>query len=255
VTSSGTYNFALGNSDCIVEALNLCQIRPAEITRTHMIEAVRSLNLELQVWGTRGVNLWQVQEGIVLPLTAPTGQVGVPTYTLPNNLLQILNVRYNMPQQNVAGGTIDRIMLPIGRDDYAAYPNKVQAGTPTVYWFQRLIPTPQITIWQPDQTGPPNTLTYDALRQSQDAAAGMGQTPDAPNRFLDALSQKLAHRLFRKFWTDVVKAGKMTEQAAVALMTSLKEDAEEAWQLASLDDQEEAPLIVQPDLSGYYSPR
>ena len=145
-------------------------------------------------------------------------------------------------------------MLPIGRDDYAAYPNKLQPGIPTVYWFQRLIPS-QLTIWQPDQYGPPYTITYDALRQSQDMVLGAGQTPDAPPRFLDALSARLAWRLSRKFWSDLVRAGKMTETAAITMVKDLKMEAEEAWQLAALDDQEMAPLILSPDLSDYYSPR
>ena len=252
MTTSGTYAWSASNSDVVIEALNRAQIRASEITRNHMAEATRSLNLSLQVMGTRGVNLWKVNEGIVINLVAPVGQVGTATYALPANLLQILNVRYNIPV--TGGGTTDRIMLPIGRDDYAAYPNKAQAGTPTVYWFQRLIP-PQITIWQPDQYGPPNTLTYDALIQAQDAYPTSGQTPDVPNRFLDWLSADMARRLFEKFWTDLVAGKKMTEQGALTWLDKLGTRAEEAWQLAALDDQETAPMILAPDLADYFSPR
>ena len=253
MATSGTYNWSLAGSDCVVEALSRCQIRGPEITRTHMTEAMRSLNLLLQTeFLVRGVNLWQVEAGLTIPLAAPTGQIGQIVYPLPANLFQILNVRYSVPQ--TGGGTIDRIMLPIGRDDYAAYPSKSIAGTPTVYWMERLIP-PQLTIWSPDQVGTPNFLTYDMMRISQDASPTMGQTPDVRTSMLDALCGRLAYRLFRKFWTDIVKAGKMGEQAALATMASLKEEAEEAWQIAALDDQEMAPLNVAPDLSQYYSPR
>ena len=255
MTTSNSYNWTLSNADCVLEAFSRCQIRGPEITRSHMSEATRSLNLVLQSeFATRGVNLWQVEEGVVIDLVAPVGQVGTATYVLPSYVLQVLNVRYNMPQENAPGATIDRIMLPIGRDDYAAYPNKLQAGTPTVYWFQRLIP-PQLTIWQPDQYGPPNTITYDALRQSQDAYPTLGQTPDAPQRFYEPLVASLAHRLGRKFWSDLVRAKKMTEQAALKMVDDLKAEALQAWQGAALDDQEMAPLVMTPDLSGYFLPR
>lgn len=253
MSSSGTYNFSLGNADCLIEALSRCQIRGPEITTTHMTEGVRSLNLILQTeFLVRGVNLWEVEAGLTIPLVAPVGTLGQTVYPLPANLFQILNVRYSMPQQN--GGVIDRLMLPIGRDDYAAYPSKTIAGTPTVYWFERLIP-PQLTIWSPDQVGPPNFLSYDMMRVSQDAAAGMGQTPDVRNSFLDALCASLAHRLCRKFWSDLVRTKKMSEQGALKMMGDLKGEAEQAWELAALDDQEMAPLNLQPDLTQYYSPR
>jgi len=151
------------------------------------------------------------------------------------------------------GGTIDRIMLPIGRDDYAAYPTKTLAGTPTVYCSSGCSAADHHLAAGAQR--PANVITYDMLRMSQDAAVSMGQTPDAPNRFLDALCGKLAFRLGRKFWSDLVRAGKMTEQAALKMLGDLKEEAEEAWQIAALDDQEMAPLIMSLDLSSYYSPR
>ncbi len=259
MTSSGTWNWGLSNSDVLIEALSRCAIKPTEITRYYAAEGMRSMNLELQVWGTRGVNLWAVQEGVVIDLAAPTGtppaQVGVAAYTLPANLLQILNVRYNQPYQASPPAnpalTIDRIMLPIGREDYAAYPNKLQPGQPTVYWFQRLEP-PVLTIWQPDATGAPNTITYDALIRIQDSLPINGQTPQVPARFLDALCGKVAARCFAKFWPDLVAQRRMTEQAALMRLEALKGDAEEAWQTAALDDQEMAPLILQADLAPYF---
>lgn len=253
MTTSGTYNWSLANSDCVIEALHRCQIRGPEITRTHMTEATRSLNLMLQSeFLVRGVNLWEVVAGLTIPLAAPTGGIGQIIYPLSANLFQILNVRYSVPQSD--GSTIDRLMLPIGRDDYAAYPSKAIAATPTVYWFERLIP-PQLTIWSPDQVGPPNFLTYDMMRISQDASPTMGQTPDVRASFLDALCAKLAHRLARKFWSDLVRTQKMTEQAALKMVADLKEEAEEAFQIAALDDQEMAPLILSLDMQSYYDGR
>jgi hypothetical protein len=40
----------------------------------------------------------------------------------------------------------DRLIFPISRSEYAAYPDKTTQGTPTVFWFDRLI-APTFTLW------------------------------------------------------------------------------------------------------------
>lgn len=85
MTTSGTDNFFLDNSDIVLEAFDRCQIRPTAITRQHMISATRSLNLCLQAMGNRGVNLWSVDL-----LTIPLVQ-GQATYILPSDTVSLLD--------------------------------------------------------------------------------------------------------------------------------------------------------------------
>lgn len=86
MTSSGTYNFELANSDIVLEAFDRCEIRPPAITAEHMVSAKRSLNLELQRWSNLGVNLWAVD------LITTTLEQGVLTYTLPQETVSLLDV-------------------------------------------------------------------------------------------------------------------------------------------------------------------
>lgn len=86
MTSSGTFNFQLSNTDVVLEAFDRCEVRPAAITAEHMISAKRSVNLELQTWANLGVNLWCVE------LITMTLQQGVLTYTLPQEVVSLLDV-------------------------------------------------------------------------------------------------------------------------------------------------------------------
>lgn len=231
MASSNTYNFQLTNSDLLLDAFDRAKVRPAAITSEHMVSARRSLNLELQRWANKGPLLWAVDLQTV-PLVA-----GQSTYTVPANTIDILDVYYQTPQSS--GGFIDRIMEPVSRTDYASYANKTLAGTPTVYWFDRLN-APTITIWQPPSNGSPYQFSYYRWRRLQDANLGSGETPDINYRFQDAFCAGLAARLAEKF-SDAA-----TEQ-------KLRITAQQAWEESSLEDRERTAVHITPRLTGYWN--
>lgn len=86
MTTSGTYNFDLSNSDVVLEAFDRCEIRPPAITGNMMISARRSINLELQRWANLGVNLWAVD------LITENLIQGVTTYSIPLETVDLLDV-------------------------------------------------------------------------------------------------------------------------------------------------------------------
>lgn len=142
-----------------------------------------------------------------------------------------------MTQLN-SGFPFDRILTSISRTDYAAQPNKLQQGPPTVFWFDRLSPIPTITTWYvPDGNGPYVIFLY-RMRRIQDAYATSGQTVDIPYRFLEALCADMAARLARKY--------------APALLQSLQIDAKMYWSEAAEEDRERVQLFLVPDTSGYF---
>lgn len=392
MTSSGTYNFELSNSDIILESFDRCEMRPASLTGEHMVSAKRSLNLELQRWSNLGVNLWEMD------LLTVDLQQGVITYTLPENTVSLLDVyirqfnlttTFNVPplfsitngstnvnvfvpnhgliigewinlatpisignlllqgfyqlssvvNSNIfviqspaaatstvsGGGTlpvftttaglsdvlvtlnnhgqtvnstfvvqanspvgglvlfggylvteyvdvnnfiisvtaqalfndaqtenlgfvqiqaqsqtvapIDNIMTPFGRTDYAMLPDKYAQGKPTSYWFNRQI-VPQILLWQvPDQNGPYQLCMW-RMKRCQDASPTMGQTPDIPYRFIDAMCARMAHRLGMKY--------------AKQMLPTLEKEAQMAWSEAGIEDRERADIYIMPMLDGYY---
>lgn len=392
MTTSGTSDWTLDNAGLITEAFSRLAIHPTALTREHFISATRSLNLALQSFSNRGVNLWQVDLQSI-PLIQ-----GVTTYTLPSNTVNILDayletyqlgttvnqapnfstvlnsttVTVNQPAHGLSTGNwvevvtqiavggivlygfyqatvqtgdiytiqsataaastinnggvvpsftttngsptitcaltnhglapnedfavqvsttvgsiplfgnytvgsvidantftfsaqynasvgetvfenlgqvqlqtqamsadpIDRIMTSVSRTDYAAYPDKLQQGYPSTFWFDRLSPIPTVTLWLvPDQNGP-YTFNYYRMRRLQDASPTSGQTADIPYLFLDALAAELAMRLARKY--------------AQPLMESLKMDAAEAWAMAAEENRERVQTFIVPDTSGYF---
>jgi len=228
---SNTYAFNPSNADIILESFDRVQMRGVSITNEHMISARRSLNLELASWSNLGVSLWEVdlQE---IALTA-----GTTSYELDPTTVIVLDVYVS---QTPSGSTqpIDRILTSIGRTEYAMLPNKEQRGLPTVFWFDRTSPIPQIYIWQSVPTDGIYTLKYYRMKRIMDANPNMGQTAEIPFRFLDALCAGLAARLATKY--------------APELSANLKLEATQALTLAMVEDRERVPLYIQPDLGGYF---
>lgn len=237
MASSGTYNYTLDNSSVIVEAFERCGVEPTQLTTSHYLSARRSLNLTLVKWSNRGVNLWEVIGPVTVPLV--TGQA---TYTVPNNCVTLLDMYYTTVNGGGQGVNIDRIMLPISRTEYAQYPNKQQQGIPSTFWYQKLTPTPQFTIYQAPFQGSPNyQLNYYYMSQIQDANVVGSETPNVPYRFMEALCADTAYSLSQK--------PALCPNADKAF---LKLAASEAWTEAMETDREDVPMVLSPNFSGWF---
>lgn len=233
MATSGTYNFALPNSDLVLECFDRIDLRGPALTSNHMISARRSLNLELQRWSNKGPNLPYIDLQVI-PLVA-----GQATYTIPANTISVLDVYFQTPLSTTPVTYTDRIMESISRTDYASYANKAQLGNPTVYWFDRLN-VPTLTFYQTPQLGSPYQVSYYRMRQVQDANLGSGETPDINYRFNDALCAGVTARLAEKYAKE-----RLQEKLTLAKM---------AWDEAAAEDHERAPVMVRPRLQGYWTP-
>lgn len=239
-STSGTYNFAMSDTNVVFEAFDRIGIRPPQIDRHHLISARNSLNLEMIEWEDAGFNAWKTTSGTI-NLTA-----NQPTYTLPANLVTLTELYYTTVNGNGSGINLDRIMVPITRTQYSMVTNKLQQGIPTQYWFQMLA-VPQITIWEipaPGAASPNYVLNWYGLQQMQDANLEGGQTPDVVRRAIPALTAKMAFRLCEKF-------GPTQPQARQALMQEKKALADEAFDLMARRDQEPGPTQYRPNVGLY----
>lgn len=227
-TYTGSYNFAPSAGDIIINAFQRIRVRPSEILSTHLQQAVAELNFLFARMSNLQRNLWTVDLQSI-PLTQ-----GQATYSIPAETIMITDA-YVRTGSGTA--TIDRIIFPISEAEYAAISNKNTQGTPTQFWFNRLI-SPTITFYlTPDGNGP-YTVYYYRVRQLQDAVPANGQNIDVPYRWLDAVTAGLAHRLARIYAPEL-------EQAR-------KADADEAWAIAATQDTENVPMYITPDLTGYF---
>ncbi len=227
MATSGTATFNLDLSEIVEEAFERAgsELRTGYDLRT----ARRSLNLLFADWANRGVNMWTFEQG-----TIPLVQ-GTSTYTLPADTVDLLeHVIRTQPGQtsNQADLTITRISV----STYATIPNKLVQGRPIQVWIQRL-ETPQITVWPvPDQgtsLNPYYTFVYWRMRRIQDAGNGTN-TMDVPFRFLPCLVAGLAYYIAMKIPEGMERLG------------ILKQQYDEAWQLASDEDREKAAVRFVP---------
>jgi len=239
-TPSYAYGFFLDNASVLVEAFERCGKRPAELDRHMLLSGRTTLNLTLIHWANLGVNLWKVQGPATIQLIE-----GKATYQTVPNCISVLDMYYTQVNGGGVGVNTDRIMLPISRTEYAEYPNKLAQGTPTVFWFQKDTPIPQVTIYQAPQFSAPNyLLNYYWLSRIMDANVGSGESPDVDYLFYEALCADLAVQLSRK------------PTLVGALPKDLKDDlrarAAEAWTAAAATNREDSPMTIAPDLGGYW---
>lgn len=141
------------------------------------------------------------------------------------------------PPTPTASQGFDRVITPVSRTEYASYPNKMQQGPPTVYWFDRLL-FPTITMWPVPDGNATYVLHYYRYRIIQDAVLAGGLNLEIPYLWLDAATAGLSHRLARHFAQD--------------LEALRKADAIEAYGVAATQNTENVPLYISPSLSTYY---
>lgn len=166
-----------------------------------------------------------------------TSSTPSPTYSVNPNTVVILDAYMGVVQQG--SPEIDRIILPISRTEYASYPNKLQTGFSTTFWFDRLI-SPTVTLWPAPDGSSAQLLKYYRVTRIEDANFQGGQTIDVPYLWLEAFSNGLAYRL-AKIWNG-------------ALAPGLKADADESYQIAAVQNVETAQQYISPQIMGYYRP-
>lgn len=230
MSTSGTYAFNPRASELAIEIFERVGIRAAEATVDQMISMARSMNLTLQSWSNRGINLF-TRELISQALTQ-----GTATYDVPARVIDVLP-NGTFIRTTTGGTNTDRIMAPISRDDYAAQPNKDQQGFPTVWWFNRLI-NPEITVWEvPDQNGP-YVMMMNCDTQIQDVSPTGTQTVAIPPRFFEAFVSGVAGNFAIKWAVDKAPA--------------LIQYGKDMWAEAAREDSERVTTMIIPQLASYY---
>jgi hypothetical protein len=223
MTTSGTSAFNLDLTEIVEEAFERVgsEMRTGYDLRT----ARRSLNLMFADWANRGINMWTFEQGSI-PLVA-----GTATYDLPADTVDLLEhvIRTGAGSSSTqADLTITRISV----STYATIPNKLQQARPIQVWIERLN-TPRITVWPIPDTSQPYVFVYWRMKRIQDAGGGVN-TMDMPFRFVPCMVAGLAYYLALKVPGGAERLG------------ILKQQYDEAWQLASDEDREKASVRFVP---------
>jgi len=223
MTTSGTSAFNLDLTEIVEEAFE--RVGSEMRTGYDLKTARRSLNLMFADWANRGINMWTFEQGSINLVP------GQATYNLPEDTVDLLEhvIRTGAGSASTqADLTITRISV----STYATIPNKLQQARPIQVWIERLN-TPRITVWPTPDNSQPYTFVYWRMKRIQDAGNGVN-TMDMPFRFLPCMVAGLSYYLALK-----VPGG--AERLPV-----LKQQYDEAWQLASDEDREKAAVRFVP---------
>jgi len=224
MTTSGTASYNPQLTEIIQEAYD----RAGIVMRSgyEYRSARRSIDIMMQEWANRGINMWTVEEGsqVLTP--------GVETYTLPTDTVDLIDhvIRTG------AGSVSSQADLTINRmsvSNYSTIPNKRSRGRPIRIYVDRQI-TPRFTVWPVPDDSQTYTLVYWRLRRIDDAGQPGTNTMDMPFRFMPALIAGLAYNLAMK------------NPGSEARVPFLKSVYEEQWQLAADEDRSRASVRFLP---------
>ena len=223
MTTSGTAVWNPDLSEIVEEAFERCggELRTGYDLRT----ARRSLNLMFTDWASRGINMWTMEQGqqILTPGTA--------TYNLAADTVDLLDHVIRTGAGN-ASTQADLTITRISEPTYSSIPNKLQQARPIQIWIERLN-TPRFTVWPVPDNSQTYTLVYWRLRRIQDAGDGVN-TMDMPFRFYNAMVAGLSYYMALKV------------PGAIERLQILKQQYDEAWQLAADEDREKAAVRFVP---------
>jgi hypothetical protein len=225
MATSGNYNFSPNLGEAVIAAYSRCGIRRTEIVQQHMADAAMESNLLMTSMQGDGINLWQVT------LEKQDLHAGQGEYFVDPNVVFMLDVYIRQNPQNYGvnwdnnnansqqwinnqlgekpwtqGGniqvvppqstaTIDRLILPLSRSDYASIANKYMTGFPTSYWYDKLL-QPKMYLWPVPNLDVVQGLQYYVQKRPQTCELQDGTNIFIPYEVFDyfiwALSERLA---------------------------------------------------------------
>ena len=224
MTISGTATFNLDLVEMVEEAFERCgaELRTGYDLKT----ARRSLNLLFADWANRGVNMWTFEQGSI------TLVPGTATYNLPADTVDLLEHVIRTGAGNAATQA-DLTITRISVSTYATIPNKLAQARPIQVWIERLQAAPRITVWPIPDSSQTYTFVYWRMKRIDDAGEGVN-TMDVPFRFIPCLVAGLAYYLALKL------------PNAMDRLMVLKQQYDEAWQMAADEDREKASVRFVP---------
>ena len=137
---------------------------------------------------------------------------------------EIINYGYITQNTNAVSGTLNNCFR--GQQNTIAAAHTAAA---TVYWQQ----VPAITVWPTPDNSQVYTFVYWRLRRTQDAGGGVN-IMDVPFRFIPCMAAGLSYYI----------AGKVPQ--GMERIAMLKQQYDEAWELAAYEDHEKAALRLVP---------
>lgn len=224
MATSGTYTFSMDIDEVIEEALEM--IGGEATLGNEPKSARRSINLLLQDWQNRGIQLWTIGT------TAVTVTTSVTSYSLGDENIDVLEAMINRADgDNATDLQLNRISM----EEYLKIPRKSQTGRPSQYAVRRERDNVVVHLWPlPDNSN--DKLKLELVRYFQDVSKS-SQTADISRRFYPCLTAGTAY--FMSMKRPGVDAGRIQ---------MIKQEYEERLSRAQEEDKERASLLIRPRL-------
>lgn len=222
MATSGTYSFSMDIDEVIQEAMEMIggEVTLGEEPRS----ARRSINLLLQDWQNRGIQLWTINT------TAVTVTTSVTAYSLDSHNIDVIEAVVNRDN-------IDLQLERISMEEYLKIPRKGQTGRPTQYAVRRERDNPEVYLW-PIPENSTDKIKFETVKYFQDVSRS-SQTADISRRFYPCLTAGTAYFMSMK------RPG-----VDMNRIQMLKSEYEERLVRAQEEDKERASLYLKPRL-GY----
>ena len=220
MTTSGTYSFSLDIDEVIEEALEM--IGGEATLGNEPKSARRSINLLLQDWQNRGIQLWTIGT------TAVTVTTSVNSYVLGSENIDVLEAVVNRDN-------IDLQLERISMEEYLKVPSKGQTGRPTQFAVRRERDQSRVFLW-PIPENSTDAIKFETVKYFQDVSKS-SQTADISRRFYPCLTAGTAY--FMSMKRPGVDAGRIQ---------MIKSEYEERLLRAQEEDKERASMYILPRL-------
>jgi hypothetical protein len=220
MATSGTYNFSMDIDEVIEEAMEM--IGGEATLGNEPRSARRSINLLLQDWQNRGIQLWTVGT------TTVTVTTSVTSYVLSDENIDVLEAVVNRDD-------IDLQLERISMEEYLKVPRKGQTGRPTQFAVRRERDQSRVYLW-PIPENSTDAIKFETVKYFQDVSKS-SQTADISRRFYPCLTAGTAY--FMSMKRPGVDAGRIQ---------MIKGEYEERLLRAQEEDRERASMYILPSL-------
>ena len=220
MATSGTYSFSMDIDEVIEEALEM--IGGEATLGNEPKSARRSINLLLQDWQNRGIQLWTIGT------TAVTVTTSVTSYVLGSENIDVLEAVVNRDN-------IDLQLERISMEEYLKVPRKGQTGRPTQFAVRRERDQSRVYLW-PIPENSTDAIKFETVKYFQDVSKS-SQTADISRRFYPCLTAGTAYFMSMK------RPG-----VDAARIQMIKGEYEERLLRAQEEDKERASMYILPRL-------
>jgi|TARA_R110000782_G_scaffold94749_1_gene178583 hypothetical protein len=220
MATSGTYSFSMDIDEVIEEALEM--IGGEATLGNEPKSARRSINLLLQDWQNRGIQLWTIGT------TAVTVTTSVTSYVLGSENIDVLEAVVNRDN-------IDLQLERISMEEYLKVPRKGQTGRPTQFAVRRERDQSRVFLW-PIPENSTDAIKFETVKYFQDVSKS-SQTADISRRFYPCLTAGTAY--FMSMKRPGVDAGRIQ---------MIKGEYEDRLLRAQEEDKERASMYILPRL-------